>query len=421
MATIRFYTKPLKNDTLQVLAKLQQGKEVPSAYTGFTIPATKVKDVYKHWDSAKQRVKGILPNTELINQKLSDWEAAFNRYVDMCKSTGTKPVMSTVKRLLENNQPGSSEHLLLPVIKQFYQSIESSSKDRNIKAYKVLYTQIEKFEKHKRCQYYLHNVTEEFYREYSSYLQTEHNNINNSIKRKITRLTTVMRYAFKKRYLTTRDFDFKPTIKGSSSRKMSLTPDELAKLKKHKCADPFHELVLDAFLFACETGLRHSDIILICPIHFTKVIVDRKPIDILDLTQFKGTKSNTVPLSKEAMSIYGRRKAKVETQKIFPISYSQSISRVLKAIFIDAGIDRQCEVITVKGSETTRETMPLHDLISFHMGRNTYITSLLAKGMPTVYVKDNVGHADIRTTMSYSKQSDMHRWVETLKVQNKKT
>jgi len=72
----------------------------------------------------------------------------------------------------------------------------------------------------------------------------------------------------------------------------------------------------------------------------------------------------------------------------------------------------------MQGAKTIREMKPLHDVISFHMARNTYITRLLSSNVAPAFVQANAGHSDIATTMSYFRNDDVLRWQETLKILN---
>jgi integrase len=175
--------------------------------------------------------------------------------------------------------------------------------------------------------------------------------------------------------------------------------------------------VLDAFLFACETGLRYSDIVQLTINHIHTLEMKEGPaIKYLAFTAMKTKKANDMPLSDQAQMILERRG--VKEGKIFPISHSQSASRILKTLFAGAKLNRACELVKLKGPKTEREMVPLSEVISFHMGRNTYITRLLKNNVSASYVKDNAGHSSINITMGYYRDDDIRRWQETLRALN---
>jgi integrase len=133
----------------------------------------------------------------------------------------------------------------------------------------------------------------------------------------------------------------------------------------------------------------------------------------------KTDNENNMPLSDKACKIVDRYKAITPKGPMFKQHHSQSASKVLKKVFEDLKLSRPCEVITMQGAKRTKEIVPLHDAISFHMARNTYITRLLSSNVPAAFVQHNVGHSDIKITMGYFRNDDVARWKETLMVLNK--
>ncbi len=420
MATISYYVKPTSEDYLLIMAKFQDGLKRHYKSTERKIPANKSKDEYRFWDKKKKRAR-IHEESSNINDLLTDWETRFTIYKKNCKAERRAVDVPTFIRSLEYpdgdiHQPLSTT-ILADVYAEFLKFIKPITSDKNYRMCKVVYTQLIKFQVHKKATFLLNDINSEFFTSFGLYLIQEEGNLNNSVRRKITRIKTVMNYAFRKGYIKTKTYDVKHDFKGTPSRKVSLLPDELEQIKKLNLDDKFQAMVLDAFILACLVGLRHSDAMLIAPMHFNKIKVDNSEMIILDLTQVKGTKQNTIPITLEAYEIAKKYFTADASTPLFGEFKSQAFSRSLKDIFTEAKLNRLCEVIESKNTQVTRKAVPLHDIISFHCGRNTYITSLLAKGLPAVYVKENAGHSDIRTTMGYSKQDDMARWLETIKMQ----
>lgn len=141
-------------------------------------------------------------------------------------------------------------------------------------------------------------------------------------------------------------------------------------------------------------------------------------ISVIDLTEMKTDDITTMPLSDKAIRIIDRYTTENKHTPLFAFSKSQAVGQILKAIFKKLELTRPCEIIKKQGARTTREIIPLHDVISFHMGRNTYITRLLAAGLAPVHVKDNVGHSKLDITMGYFRNEDVTRWQATLTILN---
>lgn len=74
---------------------------------------------------------------------------------------------------------------------------------------------------------------------------------------------------------------------------------------------------------------------------------------------------------------------------------------------------------TFNGTKAVKE---VNNGITFHSGRASFITNMLMNGVPAVRVKTYVGHADLKTTLSYYRGStemqeeDMNSYISSLKA-----
>jgi len=464
MATIRFNVKPVANKKMQIRALFQDGKSQTTKNTGYSIPAAKLREEYKYWDNTKQLVRGQLENQTTINSLIEQWRSDFTTYKDDCKRLNKPVDIELFKRILDGEEILTESPSLISVAKKFITSIKSTHKGATRSGYQVVINDLEKYEKEKKKTVMLHEVDRTFYKDFSVYLIEKENNYNPTLNKKQTKLVTIMNYAcddLKIKGLTN-DFKKKYRFKEVQAGKFPLHPEELATLWNRRnthnynsllhalevaktkleqlSADVskekefatrgdvqrarmalYHMMVLDAFLLACETGLRHSDVAQLQAPHIKTHIAAEGMIQFIDLTNIKGSKDNNTALSAKAIEII-ERYTKPEGY-LFRFDYSQSTSRILKAIFEhqDVNLNRPCEVVQTQGSKTIRTMVPLHDIISFHMGRNTYATRLLSsKDLAPAHVMGNLGHSKIDITMGYFRNDDVTRWQETLKVLNKK-
>ena len=430
MAAIRFYVNPLKNGTAQIIAALQSGSGTPpTKYTGYNIPSNKVGKEYKYWDKKKQVVKGVDNATE-INKKIQNWKNTFEEYITDCNLQSQAPDMHFIKGKLEGvyisnfKSSNGKGPALLTVIDLVLKHIKATHAGTTYKGYNVIRHQVAAFETQKGNTLHVSDIQHSFYSEFAEYMMSTEDNSNKTVNRKLGKVRTMMRMAIKELKIKLPAVDFtSPSFKDTQAARFPLRAEELATLQakcldKEKPLSPYRQMVLHAFLLAAECGLRVSDARQIRPSHIVSHATESGLVRVLDFTMIKGSKDNNVPLSNYACSIIDQY-TNAENTPLFPFQHSQPVSRVLKAIFEDLELTRPCEVIRIKGSTTTREMKPLHDVISFHMGRNTYITRLLSAGLPAVYAQGNAGHSDIKITMGYFRTDDFKRWDETLKILNK--
>ena len=171
-----------------------------------------------------------------------------------------------------------------------------------------------------------------------------------------------------------------PTSKVNPEERKAITPngcertylslDELQRLIDAKCGN---ENVKNAFLFACYTGLRISDI---KSLLWSEIKTENDQMFI----QKQMTKTRQVvivPIGKKALS-YLPPKARTH---VFTLPTEGTINETLK--------------IWAKRAEIKKN---LH----FHVSRHTFATSLLTKGADLYSVSKLLGHTDIAITQVYA-------------------
>lgn len=171
-----------------------------------------------------------------------------------------------------------------------------------------------------------------------------------------------------------------PTTKVNTEERKAITPsgckvtyltfDEVNRLIDTKCGN---ESVKNAFLFACYTGLRFSDII---SLKWSDIKTENNQMFIFK-EMIKTRQNVIVPIGKKALK-YLPSKTKTN---VFNLPTRYSVNRILKIWAENAKIGKK-----------------LH----FHISRHTFATSLLTKGADLYSVSKLLGHTDISTTQIYA-------------------
>lgn len=164
-----------------------------------------------------------------------------------------------------------------------------------------------------------------------------------------------------------------------------LSIDELRQLEAAAIANPRYAVVANAFLFACFTGLRYSDISRLCRRHIVESPDGGYEIH---LRQQKTQSRIVVPLSENAM-------------RFLPSGRHTAFDKVFKRLNSNA----QMNVKLKKLVEAAGICKP----ISFHCARHTYATMLLTYGADLYTVSKLLGHSNIATTQIYAKLVDQKR------------
>lgn len=165
-------------------------------------------------------------------------------------------------------------------------------------------------------------------------------------------------------------------VKAPESQREFLTIEEVQKLE---AADSPYPHIKQAFLFACYTGLRCSDV---RSITWGKIVKDGEKFR-LHTVMFKTKRPFYIPLSKKAMQWMPDRGNKTDNDLIFERIPVQVNTKLYLQPWLDkAGI-----------------TKP----ITFHCSRHTFGTMMLTLGADIYTTSKLLGHTKVEVTQIYAK------------------
>jgi integrase len=158
-----------------------------------------------------------------------------------------------------------------------------------------------------------------------------------------------------------------------------LSEDELVRLMQEPPASPVEELVRDLFLFSAFTGLSYVDIKELRTENLRRLfdgnwwIVTRR---------HKTRVESNVRLLDVPLRLVEKYKGQAPDGRLFPVPSNNCCNEHLHAL------ERRCG---------------FHTHLSFHVGRHTFATLALNRGMPIETLSRILGHTNIRTTQIYAK------------------
>ena len=242
--------------------------------------------------------------------------------------------------------------------------------DHNLRA--VLF-KLKDFSKKSKLTY--DNFTLEFLNEFKGYLFTVVK--DTTVKIYLKRLRAFLNKAVEQKLLPESPMNkFKmPKIKEVEIE--ILTLDDLKKLQKTETR--INPIIRDAFLFACFTGLRYSDIrnLKWTEIHENQIVI--RP----EKTTNTSGKILYIPLSEQAKKILQRLNKERVDEKVFPnLPINSHVNKKLKEWAKLAGIQKN-----------------LH----FHISRHTFGTLGITYGIDLYAMQKLLGHSTIEMTRHYAK------------------
>jgi integrase len=198
----------------------------------------------------------------------------------------------------------------------------------------------------------------------------------------LNKVKAALTQAFEEKIIPTNPGKSVKGIKVPEGRREYLLAEELRKLNSTPCAV---QVLKNAFLFSCLTGLRWSDINKL--IWREVVYSETEGRYKIHFTQKKTQGVEYHPINDAAIKLLGKR-GNDEDRVFKSLKYSAWYNLRLAQWVMDAGI---CKKIT------------------FHCARHTYATLLLTSGGDIYTISSLLGHKDLKTSMIYTKIIDIKK------------
>lgn len=215
----------------------------------------------------------------------------------------------------------------------------------------------------------LSSITTQWLESFKAFLLETLSLSNNTAEKYMAHMNTMLKQAFKERLLHRNPYELVQRLRIHDVERVYLTEDELALLFATPCSN---EGIRRAFLFACATGLRFSDV--------STLTWDKVTDDLLYFRQRKTKSNQYLKLNSTALDLLGPRGAAEEL--IFRLGNPNYVNKVLIRWAAEAGVAKH---------------------VTFHAARHTFARFLISRSGNLLAVKEALGHSRIETTLKYAK------------------
>ncbi len=267
---------------------------------------------------------------------------------------------------------------------------ESNRVRGSLHIYKNVRKRIREFEKHYRCSITFDTVNYDFFTRFQSYLINNCHLNNTTTAKLLSTVKTFLNYAKRYGHQVPDNYkDFK--IKRESLEVIALTQDEFNRLYSFDFSNYKRlDQVRDVFIFSCASGLRFSDL----------ALLNRAQIKEDSIVQnVKKTKQIlSIPLNRYSRAILEKYS---QEPTPLPVISNQKSNLYLHEACKLAGIDEPIEIVRFKGIRREVNVYPKHELITMHVGRKTFCTLSLEKGMNAEETMSISGHKDYKSFKRY--------------------
>lgn len=406
MATVNLYIRPEMKDqnglTPIYLVFQDKGKKFKH-YTGFKI-------LPDYWDAIYQKVTESAPDGMVINENILEQK---EKLIALAKGVGKHggTDIGTIKKLFTKDGRSEKKNEFYTHFEQFILSSKEKKKTSTITIYQSLLRDLRLFDKYADFKLNFKKINGAFYEEFTQFLETQLNNTNNTISKKIKTLKAFLNYAAERKLIDTDLFTHFST-KTTSAVKISLSEQELSKIfNLNLSLAPELAQARDLFLFGCFTGMKYSE------------IMKLKHQDISDyrirIVNQYNNKEITVPMNNYAKMI-ARRYENFDKVKCFPSIPNVYANKFVKELGKQANIDKIIEVPIYKGKTVKVNTRKKFELITTDTARFTYAALSLQGGMRPELLIQILGQKNINSLLQYTFENNPMKDIEMVDCWNKR-
>lgn len=337
----------------------------------------------KFWDNEKREVTKIHPLFNELNTLFSIRMDEFHKYLLKHEILGTEINRELIKRFFS----GKVHLTFYQFWEQQLNSWKSVKRHGTLKCYRSTLNALKEF----RSVVHFNEINLQFIEDLNNYLKNTRKNSDGGAASTHKWTKSMIKSAIKKGYMEKNPYDdFK--VKQSDSEREFLILEEVKKLMEIELTGENQKLdkVRDAFIFACYTGLRYSDI--------EALTWENVEEELIKVKMMKTDKHVIIPLIPQTKLLLSKYKPTVEfnsTDKVFTTITNQQTNQYLKMLMKVAGISKS---------------------ISFHCARHTFASIHVNAGTHMMNLKNLLGHSSIKQTEIYAKsqQKDLVKAMDHL-------
>lgn len=378
------------------------------------------------WSKIKEQVKPSNPNHSVINKALESFVNKVNIYVhDNGNSAYSQAIPSEVEAF-NRHFNSKNRKTLIEYLEEYIKYRQANSTRGTWKEFRTLKGRLDRYQESRKTILFFENITFEFAEDFKAFakeIQLDPNTAKKSFEAMSTFLNHYFDDQHKLNFFLRADFrnpKFKKVSGTHSSEPSPLYPDEIKRLLAfdEKKINPTENITRNSayrvkhlFLLSCFTGLRFSDVL-----RLSKGSIQNDHIVLrASKTDKKSTKTLFIPLLNETKKILENINYDIDKIKLT----NQSANRALTELLKQAGIDSKIKEYSysLNGERTERDKYK-HEVVTFHSGRDTFITNCLIANCEIMTVMSWSGHAKFDTFKKYVALSDSYKKVQHGKVEN---
>lgn len=411
-----------KDQLTQIMLVMTLNRRRVRMYTGLRVkPRFWDKESYRCVTEGRITKRDRL-GLENINRQINRMERALSDADEHLATCGEYLTESVLRRVIDEvrSESFTSEHplqYLRRLAQDYMNEINRRGKHGNESSKNTYLTAVARLEDYNRTRKVpitsFNDFDRRFFIDFTNYLynyrfgkKLEKNYTQNTVINTLKVLKNLLHRAYDNE-VTSNDYFKKvqTSLPADVSEPVYLREDEIKKLATMENLTNAEREVRDAFVIACYTALRFSDL---------RRLNEAEIGDgVISLYQTKTKEKVAIPILKEIAPLITYYQSQG-----FPIINKVRANRVIKQLAERCHLDEMVSYREFRGGNTTLHTAPKYSLISFHTARRSCVTNLYKRGYPVNYIMTLSGHRSMQAFQRYMRASSkemMSKFVHLLK------
>jgi integrase len=382
-STRRYFSTARKLLPLNWEPKMQNAIYVDTKTAKRLHPGIPYKFFLTQWE-----VKDLNNLLSELESKISEIETRFK--IDRIAYNADMVISILKDHLKPVIKKSELKYEIIEFIEKYISDHESIRVKGSLSVYKSLAHHLKSFIDYTGYDLQFSTVDVALFKAFQNYLVINTNLMNITISKQLSTFKTLLNYGRTMGISVSDKYrDFK--IKREELEVIALSDKEFERLYDFDFSNvKKYERVRDVFCFSCVTGLRYSDLLQLKQEHISE--------NEINIRVQKTKQVLTIPLTKYSKTILSRYKGDL---KPLPVISNQKMNKYIKEICEKAGIDTLIEIVRYKGGNKVAYTYPKYELMSVHVGRKTFATLSLVKGMSSEVTMSITGHKDYKSFSRY--------------------
>jgi integrase len=375
-----------------------------------------IRTAEQNWDSQKQRLKPDRFGAEDTNKYIDELEAKINRIHSKALQQGipidNKYIIEHLKNPEKKAEPEKKKLSFFEEWERYLEVKAVCLQHGTIKSAKTTFNHFKAFCVESRLEKITFaDFTDKVKADFAEYLYRK-GECDNTVHIIQKRMNTFLNYTIKiglHNNLSHRAFAI-PEKLGTIK---FLEWDEVKRLIDLEVEPGLESDCRDLFVFCCLTAMRFSDVQ-----NLKKLDIKEHQFKDLDgihyaahIRQQKTYRPNVIPLMPEALAIINRY-TNEKTEFALPQRANQTVNRVIKLIGRRAKINGQLELVVYRRNKCESRYTEKWRVLSTHMGRRTFATMAITRGIPINVVASITGQNPKTTLKHYMGVIDSKKFEE---------